>query len=184
MGHYDVQPVGHLTDWSTGPFAAEIRDGKLYARGAANSKGDLIARLAAVEAYQKTFGKLPVTLRFIVEGEDGLGSPSLYRFTDEHAEMLKADGCLWDEGSSDTREESVVSLGFKGITFPRTARVSGRARICIRSGARLCRIPRGGCAGTRDHHVAEGRDHDRWILVAHCTDQRGRCGSSQSDRAG
>jgi len=116
-GHYDVQPVGHLTDWSTGPFAAEIRDEKLYARGAANSKGDLIARLAAVEAYQKSFGKLPVTLRFIVEGEDGLGSPSLYRFTDEHPEMLQADGCLWDEGSRDTKENPIVSLGFKGITF-------------------------------------------------------------------
>ena len=116
-GHYDVQPVGHLTDWSSGPFAATIADGKLYARGAANSKGDLIARLAAVEAYQKTFGKLPVTLRFLFEGEDGLGSPSLYRFTAENAELLKADGCLWDEGSFDTRETPVVSLGFKGITF-------------------------------------------------------------------
>ncbi len=116
-GHYDVQPVGHLTDWTAGPFAATIEDGKLYARGAANSKGDLVARLAAVEAYQKTFGKLPVTLRFIVEGEDGLGSPSLYRFTTENAELLKADGCLWDEGSSDTKENPVVSLGFKGITF-------------------------------------------------------------------
>ena len=56
-GHYDVQPVGVLAGWSTGPFAAEIRDGKLYARGAANSKGDLIARLAAVEAYQKNVGQ-------------------------------------------------------------------------------------------------------------------------------
>ena len=63
-GHYDVQPVGHLTEWTSGPFAATIADGKLYARGAANSKGDLVARLAAVETYQKTFGKLPVTLRF------------------------------------------------------------------------------------------------------------------------
>jgi acetylornithine deacetylase/succinyl-diaminopimelate desuccinylase-like protein len=116
-GHYDVQPVGQLTEWSSGPFAATITDGKLYARGAANSKGDLVARLAAVEAYQKTFGKLPVTLRFIVEGEDGLGSPSLYRFTSEYPELLQANGCLWDEGSSDTKENPVVSLGFKGITF-------------------------------------------------------------------
>ena len=116
-GHYDVQPVGHLNEWSFGPFAATIQDGKLYARGAANSKADLVARLAAVEAYQKTFGKLPVSLRFIVEGEDGLGSPSLYRFTNEHAELLVADGCLWDEGYRDTRETPVVSLGFKGITF-------------------------------------------------------------------
>ena len=96
-GHYDVQPVGNLSEWSSGPFAATISDGNLYARGAANSKGDLIARLAAVEAYPKTFGKLPVALRFIVEGEDGLGSPSLYRFTAENADLLKADGCLWDE---------------------------------------------------------------------------------------
>src|SRR5918997_3402742 len=91
-GHYDVQPVGHLTEWSSGPFAAEIRDGKLYARGASNSKGDLIARLAAVETYQKVYGKLPVCVRFIVEGEAGVGSPSLYRFTREHAELLHAEG--------------------------------------------------------------------------------------------
>lgn len=116
-GHYDVQPVGHLTDWSVGPFAGSIIDGKLYARGAANSKGDLLARLAAVEAYQKTFGKLPITLRFIVEGEDGLGSPSLFKFTDEHPDLLTAEGCLWDEGYRDTKERPVISLGFKGITF-------------------------------------------------------------------
>ena len=128
-GHYDVQPVGHLTEWSSGPFAATIQDGKLYARGAANSKGDLIARLAAVEAYQKTFGKLPVTLRFLVEGEDGLGSPSLYRFTSEHAELLKADGCLWDEGARDTKESPVVSLGFKGITFLELRAIGARSDL-------------------------------------------------------
>jgi acetylornithine deacetylase/succinyl-diaminopimelate desuccinylase-like protein len=116
-GHYDVQPVGHLTDWSSGPFAAAISDGKLYARGASNSKGDLVARLAAVEAYQKTYGKLPVCLRFVFEGEAGLGSPSLYRFTQEHADLLSAEGCIWDEGYKDTTERPVISLGFKGITF-------------------------------------------------------------------
>jgi acetylornithine deacetylase/succinyl-diaminopimelate desuccinylase-like protein len=116
-GHYDVQPVGQLTEWSAGPFAASIIDGKLFARGASNSKGDLVARISAVEAYQKTFGKLPVGLRFVVEGEDGIGSPSLYRFTSEHPDLLKADGCIWDEGYRDTKERPVISLGFKGITF-------------------------------------------------------------------
>lgn len=134
-GHYDVQPVGHLTEWSVGPFAATIQDGKLYARGAANSKGDLIARLAAVESYQKTFGKLPVALRFIVEGEDGLGSPSLYRFTDEHADLLVADGCLWDEGYRDTKESPVVSLGFKGITFLELRAFGARADLHSKWGA-------------------------------------------------
>jgi acetylornithine deacetylase/succinyl-diaminopimelate desuccinylase-like protein len=116
-GHYDVQPVGHLSEWSVGPFAASIVDGKLFARGAANSKGDLVARLAAVESYQKTFGKLPVSLRFLIDGEDGLGSPSLYRFAAENPEMLAAQGCIWDEGYKDTQERPVISLGFKGITF-------------------------------------------------------------------
>ena len=97
-GHYDVQPVGHLTEWSVGPFAATIIDGKLYARGAANSKGDLAARLSAVEAYQKTFGKLPVSLRWLIDGEDGLGSPSLYRFAAEHPEMLAAQGLILPGG--------------------------------------------------------------------------------------
>jgi acetylornithine deacetylase/succinyl-diaminopimelate desuccinylase-like protein len=116
-GHYDVAPVGQLTEWSAGPFAAEIKDGKLYARGAANGKGNLVARLAAVEAYQKSFGKLPVCLRFLIEGEEGIGSPSLYRFADEHADVLRAEGCIWDEGAKDTRDRPVISLGFKGIVF-------------------------------------------------------------------
>src|SRR6476660_4059220 len=134
-GHYDVQPVGQLTDWSSGPFAATIHDDKLYARGAANSKGDLVARLAAVEAYQKTFGKLPVTLRFLIEGEDGLGSPSLYRFTSENAELLKADGCLWDEGGRDTKESPIVSLGFKGITFLELRAFGARSDLHSKWGA-------------------------------------------------
>lgn len=116
-GHYDVQPVGHLTDWTYGPFAAQIVDEKLFARGASNSKGDLVVRLAAIEAYQKTFGKLPVCVRFVVEGEDGIGSPSLRNFTTEHASLLEGEGCIWDEGAKDTKERPVISLGFKGICF-------------------------------------------------------------------
>jgi acetylornithine deacetylase/succinyl-diaminopimelate desuccinylase-like protein len=77
----------------------------------------LVARLAAVEAYQKTFGKLPVCLRFVVEGEAGIGSPSLSRFAAENVELLQAEGCIWEEGNKDTQERFVVSLGFKGITF-------------------------------------------------------------------
>src|SRR5687767_15067300 len=116
-GHYDVQPVGQLTEWSSGPFAAVVNEGRLVARGASNSKGDLVARLAAVEAYQKTYGKLPVCLRFVVEGEDGLASPSLHRFAEENPELLRADGCVWDDGYKDTKDRLVINLGFKGIAF-------------------------------------------------------------------
>ena len=134
-GHYDVQPVGHLTDWSVGPFSGSILDGKLYARGAANSKGDLLARIVAVEAYQKTFGKMPISLRFIVEGEDGLGSPNLFKFTSEHADLLSAKGCLWDEGYRDTKERPVISLGFKGITFLELRAHGARADLHSKWGA-------------------------------------------------
>ena len=134
-GHYDVQPVGHLTDWTVGPFSGSILDGKLYARGAANSKGDLLARLVAVEAYQKTFGKLPISLRFIIEGEDGLGSPNLFKFTSEHTDLLEAKGCLWDEGYRDTKERPVISLGFKGITFLELRAHGARADLHSKWGA-------------------------------------------------
>jgi acetylornithine deacetylase/succinyl-diaminopimelate desuccinylase-like protein len=134
-GHYDVQPVGHLSEWTFGPFAATIMDGKLYARGAANSKGDLVARLAAVEAYQKTFGKLPVSIRFFVEGEDGLGSPSFYKFASENPEMLQAEGCIWDEGYKDTKERPVISLGFKGIQFVELRAHGARADLHSKWGA-------------------------------------------------
>src|SRR6266536_2868324 len=109
--------------------------GKLYARGAANSKGDLAARLAAVETYQKTFGKLPVTLRFLIDGEDGLGSPSLYRFAAENPEMLAAQGCIWDEGYKDTKERPVISLGFKGIQFLELRAHGARADLHSKWGA-------------------------------------------------
>ncbi len=128
-GHYDVQPVGQLTAWSSGPFAASLIDGKLYARGASNSKGNLVARLAAIEAYQKSFGKLPICLRFIVEGEDGLASPSLYRFTREQAELLRTDGCIWDDGEKNTNERLIVSLGFKGIAFLELRAFGARADL-------------------------------------------------------
>src|ERR1043165_8339414 len=116
-GHYDVQPVGQLTEWSSGPFAAVIDDGRLRARGAANSKGDFVARVAAVEGSQKPYGSPPVCLPFVVGGEDALASPSLYRFAAENAELLRADGCVWDDGYTDTRERLVINLGFKGISF-------------------------------------------------------------------
>lgn len=133
--HYDVAPVGHVTRWSYGPFASTVVDGKLYARGAANSKGDLVARIAAVESYQKTFGKLPLCLKFIVDGESGLGSPSLERFASENAAVLGAEGSIWNEGYKDTSERLVLSLGFKGIVFVELRAKGARTDLHSRWGA-------------------------------------------------
>jgi acetylornithine deacetylase/succinyl-diaminopimelate desuccinylase-like protein len=113
--HYDVQPPEPLDLWESPPFAAEIRDGHLYARGAADNKGNLVARLAAVEAWQAVRGELPLNVLFVVEGEEEIGSPNLGRFAEENADKLRADGCIWESGYKDTKGRLEILLGVKGI---------------------------------------------------------------------
>jgi acetylornithine deacetylase/succinyl-diaminopimelate desuccinylase-like protein len=113
--HYDVQPPEPLELWDSPPFAAEIRDGHLYARGAADNKGNLVARLAAVEAWLSVRGELPLNVLFVVEGEEEIGSPNLGRFAEENANRLRADGCIWESGYKDTKGRLEILLGVKGI---------------------------------------------------------------------
>jgi acetylornithine deacetylase/succinyl-diaminopimelate desuccinylase-like protein len=113
--HYDVQPPEPLELWASPPFAAEIREGQLYARGVADNKGNLVARLAAVEAWLAVRGDLPLDLLFVVEGEEEIGSPNLGRFAEENADRLRADGCIWEAGYKDTQDRLEIALGAKGI---------------------------------------------------------------------
>ena len=113
--HYDVQPPEPLELWDSPPFAAEIREGHLYARGVADNKGNLVARLAAVEAWLAVRGELPCDVLFVAEGEEEIGSPNLGAFAQENVEKLRADGCIWEAGYKDTRDRLEISLGAKGI---------------------------------------------------------------------
>jgi acetylornithine deacetylase/succinyl-diaminopimelate desuccinylase-like protein len=115
--HYDVQPPDPLDLWDSGPFAPQIREGKLYARGVADNKGDLLARLQAIEAYQATLGELPLKIKLVFEGEEEVGSPHLASFAAEHADLLAADGCLWETGRKDESGRPTISLGLKGIMY-------------------------------------------------------------------
>lgn len=115
--HYDVQPPDPVDEWTSSPFGAEIRDGKLYARGAADNKGNLVARICAVEAMLRAQGELPVTARFIVEGEEEIGSVTLPRFIQENADLVAANACIWESGYRDIHENVVLSLGVKGICY-------------------------------------------------------------------
>lgn len=115
--HYDVQPPDPLEEWQSDPFAAEIRQGVLYARGAADNKGDLVARLMAVEAYQKTKGELPLKIKFVFEGEEETGSVHLGQFVEENRDLLEADGCLWEGSAKDLSERPAIYLGLKGILY-------------------------------------------------------------------
>ncbi|MDQ7843628.1 MAG: M20/M25/M40 family metallo-hydrolase [Armatimonadota bacterium] len=115
--HYDVQPPEPLELWESPPFAAEIRDGKLYARGAADNKGNLVARLCAVEAWLQTRGRLPLTVKFVVEGEEEVSSAHLHQFVRRHRDLIAADGCIWEAGGKDIQETPGLYMGAKGILY-------------------------------------------------------------------
>jgi acetylornithine deacetylase/succinyl-diaminopimelate desuccinylase-like protein len=115
--HYDVQPPEPLELWHSDPFGAEIRNGRIWARGVADNKGNLVARICAVEAYRKVRGELPLAVKFVVEGEEEIGSPNLPPFAEAHPDLLAADGCIWEAGYKDTRGRPEIYLGVKGILY-------------------------------------------------------------------
>ncbi len=81
-GHYDVQPPDPLAEWKSPPFEPTRRDGNLYARGATDDKGQMLTHVKSAEAWLKTGGKLPLQLKFLIEGEEEVGSDNLYKFID------------------------------------------------------------------------------------------------------
>ena len=126
--HYDVQPPEPLELWESDPFDPQIRQGALYARGVADNKGNLMARLQAIEAWQATQGELPLRLKFVYEGEEEIGSVHLAQFAAENRRLLEgADGCLWESGYKDAAGRPVITLGLKGIMYVELrARGAGR----------------------------------------------------------
>jgi acetylornithine deacetylase/succinyl-diaminopimelate desuccinylase-like protein len=117
--HYDVQPVDPIELWETPPFEPTLRDGKLFARGTSDNKAELAVRLAVVRALREE-GELPIGLRWIVEGEEEVGSPNFATIVQRNVDLLRADACLWEGGGarlSDGRAE--IGLGFKGALFVR-----------------------------------------------------------------
>lgn len=113
--HYDVQPADPLDEWTVTPFAITERDGKLYGRGTADTKGHILCRLAAVDAAREVFGADPIRYAFMIEGEEEIGSPNLETFIEDNAADFRAGGCLWEFGGVDTAGRPTVTLGLKGI---------------------------------------------------------------------
>jgi acetylornithine deacetylase/succinyl-diaminopimelate desuccinylase-like protein len=115
--HYDVQPAEPLELWDSPAFEPAIRDGKIYARGVADNKGNLMLRIQAIETWLATLGELPLRVAFVVEGEEEISSPSLPAFCRDNAELLRVDGCLWETGGRNIDDRPVVSCGAKGIQY-------------------------------------------------------------------
>lgn len=141
--HYDVQPPEPLEKWISPPFKPSIRSGKLFARGSSDNKGNLIARISALKSLLENNASLPVhpvrgdvaernkikqnlygittdtsngvNIKFLVEGEEEIGSPTLPLFIKKYHSLIKADLCIWESGSRDERDNPNLSLGCKGI---------------------------------------------------------------------
>ena len=115
--HYDVQPPDPLEEWQTPPFEPTERDGMLYGRGVSDNKGNLMARLQAIEIYREVFGALPLRVRVLYEGEEEIGSEHLAAFVAKYGDRLRADGCIWEAGYKDAAGRPTISLGLKGIAY-------------------------------------------------------------------
>jgi acetylornithine deacetylase/succinyl-diaminopimelate desuccinylase-like protein len=116
-GHYDVQPPEPLEKWVSGPFDAKMQGKKIVARGAADSKNNVTSFIKAAESFLKTTGEVPLNLKFIVEGEEEIGSPHLPGFIEENAERLKADSVVCYDGDFDETGRAKISLGVKGLLY-------------------------------------------------------------------
>ena len=113
--HYDVQPAEPLELWTSPPFEPTIRDGKLYARGAGDDKGEFVSRLAALDAVlAANEGELPCNVIFVVEGEEEIGSPNLAPFVIDNADELACDACIWEFGGVDDKGHPTGYLGLRG----------------------------------------------------------------------
>jgi len=113
--HYDVQPVDPLDEWTTDPFDPVVRDGKLYGRGVGDTKGNLVAQAMAVRAIREVAGRLPVNVRYFVDGEEESGSPHLLPFADAHPELFKGLGATIEAGSHTLDGKPAMAMGSKGI---------------------------------------------------------------------
>ncbi|MNM03297.1 Succinyl-diaminopimelate desuccinylase [compost metagenome] len=114
-GHYDVQPVDPLNLWTTPPFEPNIRDGKLYARGATDDKGQVFLHIKALEAVLKAEGTLPVNVKLCIEGEEEIGSVHLTDFLEANKELLAADAVLVSDTSLLERGRPAICTGLRGL---------------------------------------------------------------------
>jgi acetylornithine deacetylase/succinyl-diaminopimelate desuccinylase-like protein len=116
-GHYDVQPPDPLGEWISPPFEPTRRNGNIYARGATDDKGQMLTHMKAAEACLKTAGKLPVQLKFLIEGEEEVGSENLYKFIADNRDKLKADVAVISDCSQFGPGKPAITYGLRGLAY-------------------------------------------------------------------
>lgn len=116
-GHYDVQPPDPLDEWVSPPFEPTIRDGNLYARGSADDKGQMYSHIKAVEALRAVNGKLPVNLKFLIEGEEETGGEAIAKYVAENPAKLKADVALVSDTELYAEGIPTLCIGLRGLIY-------------------------------------------------------------------
>src|SRR5690606_21879858 len=116
-GHYDVQPVDPIELWESPPFEPAVRDGELYARGAADDKGQLFIHLKSVEAFLRTGTPLPVNVKYLIEGEEEIGSPNLDPFVRAHKDLIDADAVVISDTAMFARDIPSICYGLRGLAY-------------------------------------------------------------------
>ncbi|MET0244672.1 MAG: dipeptidase, partial [Flavitalea sp.] len=115
-GHYDVQPADPLELWHSGPFEPVIKDGKIYARGACDDKGQFYMHVKAFETMVQT-NSLPTNVRFLIEGEEEIGSPNLAKFVSSNKDLLKSDVILISDTAMISLENPSIDIGVRGLSY-------------------------------------------------------------------
>lgn len=114
-GHYDVQPVDPLALWQSPPFEPTMRDGKLFARGASDNKAQFFTHMKAVDAMLRANGRLPLNVKFCLDGEEEVGSPNLEPFVTAHRELLAADVVVISDGGMVDEGQPSIDYALRGI---------------------------------------------------------------------
>lgn len=115
--HYDVQPAEPYELWNEDPFSGKVEGKKIYGRGSADDKGELITRIKAVESYLKTEGDVPCNVKFLVEGEEEIGSTHIEAYLKKYKKKLASDAVVWEFGYVDAKNRPIISLGMKGLLY-------------------------------------------------------------------
>lgn len=126
-GHYDVQPVDPIELWHSDPFKAEVRDDYVYARGAADDKGQAFIYAKVIESFMQTDGQLPVNVKLLIEGEEEIGGPNLDAFIEEHREELKADVAVISDTHMLRPDQPCLIYALRGLCYIQVE-VTGPAR--------------------------------------------------------
>ncbi|MCA9072585.1 MAG: M20/M25/M40 family metallo-hydrolase, partial [Planctomycetaceae bacterium] len=113
-GHYDVQPPDPLDEWQTPPFEPDVRDGKIFARGATDDKGQMLTHIKSVEAWMKQHGRLPINIKFIIEGEEEVGGENLDKFLKDHSHDLACDIVVVSDTSQYAPGQPAITYGLRG----------------------------------------------------------------------